>query len=141
MADYASICLFSIRAAAVKPGFVLSTDNAAAVAEIEPIGGLPLAIELAAARVRLLAPQAILARLSNRLRLLTGGARDLPERQQTLYNAIGWSYDLLSPREQALFARLSVFAGGCMEEAAAAICCEPEGEGDLNALDDLAAGR
>lgn len=138
LADYASICLFSTRAAAVKPGFALTPDNAAAVAEIcSRLDGLPLAIELAAARVRLLAPQAILARLSNRLRLLTGGARDLPERQQTLYNAIGWSYDLLSPREQALFARLSVFAGGCMEEAAASICWEPEGEGDLNVLDDL----
>jgi predicted ATPase/DNA-binding SARP family transcriptional activator len=137
LADYASICLFSTRAAAVKPGFALTPDNAAAVAEIcSRLDGLPLAIELAAARVRLLAPQAILARLSNRL--LTGGARDLPERQQTLYNAIGWSYDLLSPMEQAMFARLSVFAGGCTEEAAAAICYEPEDEdGDRNALDDL----
>jgi predicted ATPase/DNA-binding SARP family transcriptional activator len=141
LADYASIRLFLTRAAAVKPGFGLTADNAAAVAEIcSRLDGLPLAIELAAARVRLLAPQAILTRLSNCLRLLTGGARDLPERQQTLYNAIGWSYDLLSQREQSIFARLSVFAGGCTEEAASAICYEPGDEGNLNplnALDDL----
>lgn len=138
LAGYPSVCLFVARAAVVKPGFALTPDNSAAVAEIcSKLDGLPLAIELAAARVRLLAPQAILARLDKRLRLLTGGARDLPERQQTLYNAIGWSYDLLSPREQSIFARLSVFAGGCTEDAAGAICSDLEGGGSLNALDDL----
>ena len=138
LAGYASIRLFSARAAAVKSDFVLTPDNAASVAEIcSHLDGLPLAIELAAARVRHLAPQAMLARLSHSLRLLTGGARDLPERQQTLYNAIGWSYELLSSREQAIFARLSVFAGGCTEDAVAAICVEPGDTGNLNALDYL----
>lgn len=142
LGDYASVRLFSMRAAAVKPGFELTPANASAVVEIcSRLDGLPLAIELAAAWVRLLTPQAILSRLDNRLRLLTGGARDLPERQQTLYNAIGWSYDLLSPGEQAIFTRLSVFAGGCTEDAAAAICGGHElsrgGTGDLNVLDDL----
>jgi tetratricopeptide (TPR) repeat protein len=87
--------------------------------------------------VRLLAPQALLARLSNRLRLLTGGARDLPERQQTIYKAIDWSYGLLSTREKSIFARLSVFVEGCTEEAAAAVCYDLESVGDLGALDDL----
>jgi predicted ATPase/DNA-binding SARP family transcriptional activator len=135
---YASIRLFLSRAAAVKPEFALTLDNIAAVAGIcRRLDGLPLAIELAAARVRHLAPQSILARLSNRLGLLTGGARDLPDRQQTLYNTIAWSYDLLSPRERSIFARLSVFAGGCTEEAASAICYEPGDKGIVNALDDL----
>src|SRR5205823_5352306 len=93
-----------------------------AVAEIcHRLDGLPLAIELAAARTRLLSPQAILARLERRLPLLTGGGPDVPTRQQTLRNTIAWSYDLLKPSEQRLFQRLAVFVGGCALEAAEAV--------------------
>ena len=108
----ASVRLFVQRAQAASAGFELTSGNTAAVAEIcRRLDGLPLAIELAAARVRLLPPQALLARLGDRMGLLTGGARDLPERQQTLRNTLDWSFDLLSGGEQALFARLGVFAG------------------------------
>ena len=108
----ASVRLFVQRAHAASAGFELTSGNAGAVAEIcRRLDGLPLAIELAAARVRLLPPQALLARLDDKMGLLTGGARDLPERQQTLRNTLDWSFDLLSAREQALFARLGVFAG------------------------------
>ena len=108
----ASVRLFVQRAQAASMGFELTSGNAAAVAEIcRRLDGLPLAIELAAARVRLLPPQALLARLDDRMGLLTGGARDLPSRQQTLRNTLDWSFDLLSAKEQALFARLAVFAG------------------------------
>ncbi len=108
----ASVRLFVERARAASPGFELTSGNAGAVAEIcRRLDGLPLAIELAAARVRLLPPQALLARLDDRMGLLTGGPRDLPERQRTLRNTLDWSFDLLSAREQALFARLGVFAG------------------------------
>ena len=108
----ASVRLFVQRAQAASAGFELTSGNAGAVAEIcRRLDGLPLAIELAAARVRLLPPQALLARLGDRMGLLTGGARDLPERQQTLRNTLDWSFDLLSSGEQALFARLGVFAG------------------------------
>src|SRR4029077_5451490 len=108
----ASVRLFVERAQAASAGFELTSGNAGAVAEIcRRLDGLPLAIELAAARVRLLPPQALLARLDDKMGLLTGGARDLPERQQTLRNTLDWSFGLLSAREQALFARLGVFAG------------------------------
>ena len=108
----ASVRLFVERAQAASAGFELTSGNAGAVAEIcRRLDGLPLAIELAAARVRLLPPQALLARLDDRMGLLTGGARDLPERQRTLRNTLDWSFDLLSAGEQALFARLGVFAG------------------------------
>ena len=108
----ASVRLFVQRAQAASAGFELTSGNAGAVAEIcRRLDGLPLAIELAAARVRLLPPQALLARLDDRMGLLTGGARDLPERQQTLRSTLDWSFDLLSGGEQALFARLGVFAG------------------------------
>jgi predicted ATPase len=110
--QYPSVRLFTERAQAVAPGFELSGQNVGAVAEIcRRLDGLPLAIELAAARARLLPPQALLARLSDRLGVLTGGPRDLPERQRTLKNTLDWSYALLSSDEQALFARLGVFAG------------------------------
>ena len=108
---YAAVRLFVERAHAAAPGFELTDGNAAAVAEIcARLDGLPLAIELAAAKVRLLPPQALLARLSDRMGLLTGGPRDLPERQQTLRSTLDWSFGLLPPAEQALLARLGVFA-------------------------------
>ena len=119
---YASVRLFLERAHAAVPGFRLTRANAAVVAEIcRRLDGLPLAIELAAARVGLLQPQALLARLDNRLDLLTGGARDLPARQQTLRSTLDWSFSLLSPAEQALFRRLSVFSASFDLEAAEAI--------------------
>jgi predicted ATPase len=110
---YAAVALFVERAHAADPGFELTAGNAAAaVAEIcRRLDGLPLAIELAAARVRLLPPQAMAPRLDQRFSLLTGGARDLPERQRTLRGTLDWSFGLLSAGEQALFARLGVFAG------------------------------
>ena len=118
-----SVALFVNRAAAVKPNFELTEENAAAVAGIcARLDGLPLAVELAAARIKLLSPAAMQARLEKRLELLTGGARDLPERQRTLRGTIDWSYGLLSPEEQKLFRRVSVFVGGCTLEGAEAVC-------------------
>ena len=117
-----ALTLFAERARQAKAGFALDGDRAVVEAICARLDRLPLAIELAAARVRLFPPQALLSRLEQRLPLLTGGARDLPERQQTLKAAIGWSYDLLSEEEQRLFARLSVFAGGCNLEAAERVC-------------------
>ena len=118
-----SIQLFVERAQAVQPGFTLTQENARDVAAIcARLEGLPLAIELAAARARFLSPQAMLLRLEDRLDVLTGGARDLPERQRALRSTIEWSYDLLSDGEQELFRRLSVFVGGFTREAAEAVC-------------------
>jgi predicted ATPase/DNA-binding winged helix-turn-helix (wHTH) protein len=117
-----SITLFTQRAAAVKPAFKLTPENAPVVAEIcSRVDGLPLAIELAAARVKMLPLVQILTRLESRLQLLTAGPRDLPERQQTLRNAIDWSYDLLTESEQKLLRRLGVFRGGWTMEAAEAV--------------------
>lgn len=122
LAQVGAVRLFVERAQAAQPGFELTSENAPAVAEIvRRLDGLPLALELAAARVRLLPPQALLARLGNRLGLLTGGARDLPERQRTLRNTVAWSYSLLGPDEQRLFARLGVFVGSFDLEAAEAL--------------------
>jgi predicted ATPase/class 3 adenylate cyclase len=119
LSQYAAVALFVERAVAVKPDFALTEANAPAVAEIcMRLDGLPLAIELAAARTRLLSPEAMLPRLGHGLALLTGGRRDVPARQQTLRNAIAWSYDLLSEDEQRLFRRLGVFVGGFTLESA-----------------------
>ena len=110
--QYDSVRLFVERAHAAVPGFELTDANSEAVAQIcRRLDGLPLAIELAAARVRLLPPPALLARLDDRMTILTRGARDLPERQQTLKNTLDWSFSLLSDSERALFARVGVFAG------------------------------
>ena len=121
--QYESVALFIERARAVKPEFVVTNENAPAVAEIcVRLDGLPLAIELAAARIRIFTPQAMLSRLEHRLGLLAGGSRDLPERQQTLRGAIAWSHDMLSDVEQALFAGLSVFVGGAGLEQIEQVC-------------------
>ena len=139
LGSYAAIALFVQRARLVRPDFQLNSQNAAAVAEIcARLDGLPLAIELAAARVKLLPPPAILARLDQRLKLLTGGSRDLPARQQTLRGAIDWGYDLLDEGEKAVFSRLAVFAGGCTLEAAEAIC-NPDGDLPVEVFDILAS--
>jgi non-specific serine/threonine protein kinase len=116
---YEAVRLFVKRARGVKANFVLTDENARSVAEIcARLDGLPLAIELAAARVKVLSPQAILSRLDHRLKLLTGGARDLPPRQQTMSGAVEWSYELLTEGEKQLFRRLAVFAGGFTFETA-----------------------
>ncbi len=139
LTQYAAIKLFVQRAAAVKPDFILTHENAPAVAEIcFRLDGLPLAIELAAARLKLFSPQTMLARLEKRFELLKGGARDMPARHHTLQQAIAWSHDLLDAEEKALFRRLAVFAGGCSLEAVEAIC---HAQNDLicSALDGIAA--
>ncbi len=118
LSQYAAVALFLQCAKAAKPDFQVTPANTRAVAEIcVRLDGLPLAIELAAVRIKLLPPQAILTRLAHRLQVLTSGARDAPVRQQTLRNTLAWSYDLLDAEEQRLFRRLSVFAGGCTLEA------------------------
>lgn len=118
-----AITLFVQRAQTVKPDFKLDHKNASTVAKIcIRLDGLPLAIELAAARIKLFTPESILPRLENRLKLLVGGPRDLPNRQQTLKGAIEWSYNLLNEDEKKLLRRLSVFTGGCTLEAAEEVC-------------------
>jgi len=134
-----SVALFVQRAIAAKPDFELNRENAGAVSEIcARLDGLPLAIELAAARVKVLSPGLMLTRLASRLQLLTGGARDLPQRQQTLRAAMDWSYDLLSAAEQKLFRRLSAFAGGCNLEGVEAVC-DTKADLDLDLLDGMAS--
>ena len=125
--------LFVARAQEVKADFALTPDNAATIAEtVRRLDGLPLALELAAARLRILTPAALLARLDRRLPLLTGGSQDLPDRQKTLRATIAWSVDLLPGDQQVLLRRLAVFAGGATLEAVEAVCA---GNGD--ALDGL----
>jgi predicted ATPase/class 3 adenylate cyclase len=137
LAQFEAVRLFVERAQDISSDFKITGDNARAVAAIcDRLDGLPLAIELAAARTRLLSPQAMLARLDRRLPLLTGGARDLPVRQQTLRSAIAWSYDLLDGAEQTLFRQLSVFAGSCTLAAAEAVC-DPTGDPATGILDGL----
>ena len=129
LTQYEAVRLFVERARALKPDFEVNNESAPAVAEIcVRLDGLPLAIELAAARIKMLPPKAMLQRLGNRLKLLTGGARDLPERQRTLRATIEWSHALLDEGEQLLFRRLAVFSGGRTLEAIEAIC---DAEGDL----------
>ena len=139
MGQHDALRLFSERASASQPEFTLTDENADVVAEIcRRLDGIPLAIELAAARLRVFTPEAMLQRIGRRrLRLLSGGVRDLPERQQTLRGAIAWSYRLLSEPEQRLFARLSVFVGGS-GLAAAEVVCNPEDNLDvLGGLESL----
>ncbi len=135
LATCESVALFVERARAVRRGFVLDDRNASAVAGIVTrLDGLPLAIELAASRVNLLSPQGLLDRLEQRLALPETGTRDLPERQQTLRAAIGWSHDLLDEEQRRVFARLSVFAGGFSLEAAEAVCAQGLNDGILDGL-------
>ncbi|MFN8526032.1 MAG: tetratricopeptide repeat protein [Chloroflexota bacterium] len=139
LAESPAIALFVQRAQAVAPDFQLSPANARTVAELcARLDGLPLAIELAAARIKLLSPQALLERLARRLDLLVGGARDLPLRQRALRSAIDWSFGLLEPAERSLFAWLSVFAGGFSLESVEAIT-EERSSDDQAALDRLAS--
>jgi predicted ATPase len=131
LSQFEAVRLFIDRAQAVKDDFAIDNDNAPAVAEIcHRLDGLPLAIELAAARIRMLPPQAMLSRLEQRLPMLTGGARDAPERQRTLRNTIAWSYDLLKPEEQQVFRQFAVFAGGITLESAEAVA-NPDGQLDV----------
>jgi len=139
LSQYEAVRLFIERAQAVKANFTVTNENAPAVAEIcYRLDGLPLAIELAAVRVKLFPPEALLARLSSPLKLLIGGPRDLPARQQTLRNTIDWSYHLLNDGEQRLFARLGVFVGGCMPEAAETVC-NADGDLRMDMMDGIAA--
>ena len=134
-----AVRLFIARAEDVQSEFALTPENAVAVAAIcRRLDGLPLAIELAAAWVKVLPLSALLARLDHRLPLLTGGGRDLPERQQTMRHTIAWSHDLLTPEEQGLFRRLAVFAGGFTLEAAEAVASGP-GEPGIDPLEGVAS--
>ena len=139
LSQYEAVALFIQRAQAVKLEFQVTNANAPAISEIcVRLDGLPLAIELAAARIKLLPPQALLARLGQRLAVLTSGARDVPERQKTLRNTIEWSYLLLDAYEQRLFRRLSVFVGGCTLEAAESVSAAL-GDATPSVLDGVAS--
>ena len=139
LARSAAVTLFAQRAAAVKPGFTATRENAAILAEIcARLDALPLAIELAAARMKLLTPAALLDRLERRLELLTSGAQDVPERHQTLRATIDWSYSLLTPAEQKLFRRLSVFVGGAAFDAVEAVG-DTRGDLGLDALEGVSS--
>src|SRR5205807_10557507 len=123
--QFEAVRLFAERAALVKPGFGITAENALAVARLcRLLDGVPLALELAAARVRAMPVEQVASRLDDRFRLLTGGSRTALPRQQTLRALIDWSYDLLSEEERALLRRLSVFAGGWTLEAAETVCSD-----------------
>jgi predicted ATPase/class 3 adenylate cyclase/DNA-binding CsgD family transcriptional regulator len=141
LSQYEAVALFIARAQALKPDFQVSNASAPAVAEIcTRLDGLPLAIELAAARIKLLPPPALLARLGQRLAVLTSGVRDAPARHQTLRKTIDWSYQLLDTGEQRLFRRLSVFVGGCTLQAIEAICAALDTQPPtLSVLDGVAS--
>ena len=137
IARFPAVALFVERARAVRPDFQITMENASAVAEIcWRLDGLPLALELAAARIRILSPEAMLSRLTSRLDLGAGGARDLPERQQTLRGAIAWSYDILDDTERRIFSRFSVFVGGAELEAIEAVIGEADALGVVGSLLD-----
>jgi predicted ATPase len=139
LSQYAAVALFIERARAVRPDFDVTNENAPAVAEIcSRLDGLPLAIELAAARIKVLSPEAILDRLERRLPVLASAGQDLPARQRTLWGAIDWSYELLDEAERRLFARLAVFVGGWTLEAADEVC-NPGAELGIDTLDGLAS--
>jgi predicted ATPase/class 3 adenylate cyclase len=139
LTQYEAVRLFIGRAQAVKAEFAVTNENAPAVAQIcMRLDGLPLAIELAAARIKLFPPQALLRRLDARLKFLTAGTRDLPPRQQTIRNTIDWSYDLLNDGEKQLFARLGVFVDGCTLQAADAIC-NTNGDLQIDVVDRVTA--
>jgi predicted ATPase/class 3 adenylate cyclase len=139
LSQYEAVRLFIERAKAARPDFSVTDENAPAVAEIcTRLDGLPLAIELAAARIKLLPPRAMLERLGSRLKLVTGGARNLPERQRTLRGAIEWSHALLEEGERGLFARLAVFSGGRTLEAIEAIC-DAKGDLPVDTLDGVSS--
>ncbi len=137
---FEAVRLFIARAVSVRPDFTVTNENAPAVAGIAArLHGMPLAIELAAARVKLLSPDAILQRLEHQLGMLSAGSRDLPERQQTLRGAIAWSHNLLDPGERRLLARLSVFVGGAAFDTAEAVCGPASELDGLDVLDGLMA--
>ncbi len=132
LAQVAAVHLFVLRVQAVQPAFALTATNAGPIAAICVwLDGLPLALELAAARIKVFPPEALLAHLSHRLEILTGGTRDVPTRQQTLRAALQWSYDLLSAAEQRLFRRLAVFVNGCTLEAITLCHLQGDLEGDV----------
>src|SRR5262249_28855246 len=140
LAAAAAVRLFADRAGAADAAFALTDANAAAVAAVcRRLDGLPLAIQLAAARAPLPPARQPLVRLERRLPLLTGGPRDAPARQQTLGATLAWSHDLLAPDERALFRRLGVFAGGCTLRAAEAVCAGEAGEASIDVLDGVAS--
>ena len=142
LSQYEAVRLFVERARAARADFAVTNETAPAVAELcHRLDGLPLALELAAARCGSCPPEALLARLGRRLPLLTGGPRDAPARQRTLRGTVAWSHDLLAPAERGLFRRLAVFAGGCTLEAAEAVCGAAggqDGEPDVDVLEGVA---
>jgi predicted ATPase len=139
LSQYAAVALFIQRARSAHPGLIVTDESAPAIAEIcHRLDGMPLAIELAAARLKILSPEALLARLASRFEVLQGGTRDLPERQRTLRGAIDWSHDLLDEVERRVFRRAAVFAGGSTLDAMEAVCAE-ESDADAETLDVIAS--